>query len=148
MTAQALDLRSHRYPRRDLEPLFERAFELLIADEQRRRFALTAKPRTESKPTRAKAHSRYIPSAVRREVWTRDEVQCCFRSPDNERCSARGLLEFHHVVPFARAGAHTAENIVLLCRSHDALFAERDYGREFIAAAIGRASRTACAAQS
>jgi hypothetical protein len=141
MLEQAQDLRRHRYPAGDLEPLFERALELLLADEQRRRFAQTAKPRTPSNATGAK-HSRYIPNAVRRQVWARDGGRCCFEGPDNTRCGARGPLEFHHVVPFARGGAMTADNIVLLCRSHNALFAERDYGRDFMRARIAGACRT------
>ena len=66
----------------------------------------------------------------------------------NARCDARSLLEFHHVVPFARAGEHTADNIVLLCRAHNALRAERDYGRELMLARITRSSRTTAVAQS
>ena len=147
MLEHVRDLRRHRYPAGDLEPLFERALELLVADEQRRRFAHTDKPRTSSKAASAKPHSRYIPNAVRRQVWARDEGRCCFRGPDNERCGVRGPLEFHHVVPFARAGAHTADNVVLLCRTHNALLAERDYGRDFIQAAIAGARGTTPAAQ-
>jgi 5-methylcytosine-specific restriction endonuclease McrA len=144
MLEQAQDLRRHRYPAGDLEPLFERALELLLADEQRRRFAQTAKPRTPSNASNATGakHSRYIPNAVRRQVWARDGGRCCFEGPDNTRCGARGPLEFHHVVPFARGGAMTADNIVLLCRSHNALFAERDYGRDFMRARIAGACRT------
>lgn len=155
MVEQARDLRRHRYPGGDLEPLFERALELLIAEEQKRRFALTRQPRSATKSARRSPqanesgpHSRHIPNAVRRVVWERDEGRCCFRRATGERCSARSLLEFHHVVPFARAGAHTAENIVLLCRAHNGLCAERDYSREFVEAQASRArlastSRTA-----
>jgi hypothetical protein len=52
------------------------------------------------------------------------------------------------VVPFARAGEHTADNIVLLCRGHNALRAERDYGREFMQARMTSSSRAIVAAQS
>jgi len=54
-------------------------------------------------------------------------------SPDGTRCRARGNLEFHHIVPFARGGEATLENICLMCRAHnEKLIAERDYGREFV----------------
>ena len=36
-----------------------------------------------------------------------------------------GLLEFHHVVPFADGGATTAENLSLRCRAHNGYEAER-----------------------
>ena len=177
MLEQAQDLRRHRFPAGDLEPLFERALELLIADEQRRRFARTDKPRTPPKPASAstvrpdaapmadaraptadarapapgalaltanaaKPHSRHIPNEVRRQVWIRDGGRCCFRGPDNERCCARSPLEFHHIVPFGRGGSPTAANIALLCRGHNTLCAERDYGRAFMQAAIAASSRT------
>lgn len=261
MLKLAQDLRSHRYPDRKFEPLFERALELLIADEQRRRFGRSDRPRTPStiaagddartprkatrtecghtmpKTTRtdesstaedaarsdprqtaldvsrtsqtpttspstrsdprqtaldmsrtsqapttspstradprqtaldvsrtsetpttltaahadamqrattaagARTRSRHISNAVRRQVWARDSGRCSFHGPDNLRCEARTLLEFHHVLPFARAGAHTVDNIVVLCRTHNVLLAERDYGREVMQARIASAKR-------
>ena len=128
---QAQDLRRHRYPAGDLEPLFERALELLVAEEKKRKFALTPKPRATT-TTRAAEHSRYIPHHVRRQAWARSDGQCCFVAPDATRCQARSRLEFHHVVPFARGGPASADNIVLLCRAHNILHAERDYGRAFM----------------
>jgi hypothetical protein len=54
-------------------------------------------------------------------------------SSDGKRCSERGFLEFHHHdVPYAKGGEATAENIRLVCRVHNALFAERDFGRTFM----------------
>jgi len=41
-------------------------------------------------------------------------------------------LEFHHIVPFARGGAMTRDNLSLMCRVHNALLAERDYGRDYV----------------
>jgi 5-methylcytosine-specific restriction endonuclease McrA len=78
------------------------------------------------------ADSRHIPHAVRREVLARDGEQCSFVSADGRRCPARGALEFHHQTPHARGGAATADNIQTLCRAHNALLAERDYGRTFM----------------
>lgn len=51
-----------------------------------------------------------IPSAVRREVWRRDEGKCA-------RCGSREKLEYDHIVPIARGGSNTARNIELLCES-------------------------------
>jgi HNH endonuclease len=54
----------------------------------------------------------------KREVWARDAGQCAFVGT-NGRCTERGFLEFHHVVPFAAGGPATTENIQLRCRAHN-----------------------------
>src|SRR5262249_37701102 len=88
--------------------------------------------RNSSSRSPRKAHSRYIPRAVVRAVHQRDAGQCTFVSSDGKRCSERGFLELHHHDPFARGGEATVENLRLVCRAHNALFAERDYGRTFM----------------
>jgi hypothetical protein len=46
-----------------------------------------------------------------------------------ERDVAHGeISSFTHIVPFARGGEATLDNICLMCRTHNALVAERDYG--------------------
>lgn len=80
----------------------------------------------------SRSRSRHIPNAVKREVVARDGERCSFVAPDGRRCHERGRLEFHHDRPFACGGAATVENIRLLCRSHNALMAERDFGRAFM----------------
>jgi DNA mismatch repair ATPase MutL len=77
--------------------------------------------------------SRYIPRAVVREVHQRDAGQCTFISADGKRCAERGFLELHHhELPYARGGEATIENLRLVCRAHNALFAERDFGRTWM----------------
>jgi 5-methylcytosine-specific restriction endonuclease McrA len=88
-------------------------------------------------PSPQKANTRYIPRAVRRDVVKRDAEQCTFVSPDGRRCGARGHLEFDHIIPFARGGRATADNLRLRCRSHNALLAERVFGRDFMWRAAG-----------
>lgn len=68
--------------------------------------------------------SRYIPAHVRRAVWRRDGGRCAYRGPGGQRCSARGHLEFHHVLPHARGGPATVQNIQLRCRAHNVFEAE------------------------
>jgi hypothetical protein len=46
------------------------------------------------------------------------------------RCGSRHRLEFHHREPFGRGGNHSLENLQLMCRTHNAFFAEQDYGRD------------------
>ena len=53
---------------------------------------------------------RYIPSEVRVKVWLRDGGKC-------KRCGAEDDLEFDHIVPVAKGGSNTENNVELLCRS-------------------------------
>jgi hypothetical protein len=56
---------------------------------------------------------RLIPSAVKQEVWKRDQGRCV-------ECGAADELHFDHVVPFSKGGTSlTAENVQLLCARHN-----------------------------
>jgi 5-methylcytosine-specific restriction endonuclease McrA len=118
---QAQDLLRHRVPNGDVAAIFDRALTLLLADLQRTKHAATDRPR--SSPPRG-SRGRYIPAVVKREIWERDGGRCAFVGTAG-RCSERGFLEYHHVVPFADGGATTAENLQLRCRSHNSYEAER-----------------------
>ena len=65
-------------------------------------------------------------------MWKRDGGRCTFEQ-DGRRCECRDGLELDHVVPFARGGDHSLDNLRLLCRSHNGYAAEGEYGRELIA---------------
>lgn len=80
--------------------------------------------------------SRYIPTAVRQEVARRDGMRCAFVAADGRRCEERHGLEFDHRHPYARGGTTSVNNLRLLCRTHNGLAAERDFGRRFIRARI------------
>jgi len=60
-------------------------------------------------------------------------------SADGKRCDQRGFLELHHEEPFGRGGPATVANILVICRSHNQLLAERDYGSAFMRHRIERA---------
>jgi 5-methylcytosine-specific restriction endonuclease McrA len=136
---QAQDLMRHEVPDGDLGRVLERALELLIAQRMKRRFGMTSKPRARRDQPAAKQGSRHIPHAVRRPVLARDGVRCSYVSPDGKRCEERGWLQLHHEQPFGRGGPATLSNIRVLCRSHNQLLAERDYGRAFMQRRIERA---------
>jgi hypothetical protein len=56
---------------------------------------------------------RLIPSAVKQQVWKRDQGRCV-------ECGATDELHFDHVVPFSKGGTSlTAENVQLLCARHN-----------------------------
>ena len=138
---QARDLMRHELPDGDLAQVVERALDLLIAERMKRRFGIGRKPRVAKQAP--KTGSRHIPHAVSRKVVARDHLQCTFVSPDGRRCSERGWLELHHETPFGRGGPATDDNIRVLCKAHNLLLAERDYGPDFIQQRIEQARRRA-----
>jgi hypothetical protein len=134
---QLRDLLRHRVPDGDFAVIVELAVDLLFDKTMKERFAQTRapkKPRSVQRGDRPRTRkSRYIPRAVVREVYERDGGQCTFVSSEGKRCSERGFLQLHHHdVPFGRGGEPTVDNMRLACRAHNALFAERDYGRRFM----------------
>ena len=121
---RAQDLLRHTIPSGDPAAIFDRALTLLLADLKRTKVAATERPR----PARAGAPgSRHIQAAVRRKVWARDGGPCAFVGTTG-RCTERGFLEFHHVVPYASGGQATVENVELRCRGHNAYEADLYFG--------------------
>jgi hypothetical protein len=119
------DLLRHTIPNGDPAAIFDRALSLLLADLSKIKFAAASRPRPGQD---AKPGTRHIPAAIKRQVWSRDGGQCAFRG-EQGRCVETGFLEFHHVVPFAKGGATTYENLELRCRTHNALQSEQDFVR-------------------
>lgn len=126
---QAQALLRHQNPYGLIAPIINKALTLLIADIERHRLGLVARPRRRAKASAP--HSRHIPAEVRRAVWTRDDGQCAFVGSGG-RCGERGRLEFHHVRPFVEGGPSTVENIQLRCRAHNAYEAELVFGAHCI----------------
>jgi hypothetical protein len=121
---RAQDLLRHSIPNGDPAAIFDRALTLLLTDLERAKLAATARPRA---ARAASSGSRHIPAAVRRAVWKRDGGQCAFAGTHG-RCNERGLLEFHHLQPYAAGGAAVFENLQLRCRAHNLLEAEQYFG--------------------
>jgi len=88
----------------------------------------TPTPDAAAAPQSSDKRSRHIPNAVKREVAARDGERCSYVSPSGRRCEEVRYLEYHHEVAFAKGGSHEASNISLLCRAHNALLAEREFG--------------------
>jgi 5-methylcytosine-specific restriction endonuclease McrA len=57
----------------------------------------------------AGAPDRHIPREVRRRVWQRYSGKCA-------DCGAVDYLEFDHIVPVAKGGSNSDQNVQLLCR--------------------------------
>jgi hypothetical protein len=83
--------------------------------------------------------SRTIPAEVRRAVWDRDGGACAFVAAGGKRCGSTRRLELHHLVPHARGGASTIDNLSLRCSTHNLYHAELDFGPAHLARA--RAAR-------
>ena len=98
-----------------------------------KRFGKTKKPRKRLGQTGTNPKSRAIPAPVRRFVERRDKGRCTYRDSLGKRCTKRHDLEFHHLKPFGRGGEHSPQNLCLMCRAHNALLAEQDYGKEVMA---------------
>ena len=132
---RAQDLLRHLVPSGDPAAIVDRALTLLVADLEKRKLGAVGSHADEGEaqrkrlrePRRRALHSRHIPAAVRRSVSARDGGQCAFVGTAG-RCTERGMLELHHLVPFADGGPATAENLELRCRRHNQYEAERWFG--------------------
>ena len=129
------ELLRREIPDGDPGAIFDRAVTLLLERVESRKLGVTARP----KPSRSirpgtdetaqgPSDSRDIPRSVQRAVWKRDGGQCAFVGPGGHRCPERTFLEFHHIVPWARGGRATVDNVALRCRRHNQYEAELEFG--------------------
>ena len=127
---RAQDLLRHVNASGDIAAVFERALAALVTELEKTKFGATERPRARSPRP---AHSRHIPAAIKHEVWARDDGQCAFRGTLG-RCTERGFLEYHHVIPYADGGETSVENLQLRCAAHNAyesvLWSGTDVARE------------------
>jgi len=126
---QVQDLLGHEVPRGDLAEVFVRALRAYAALLEKKKHAATEHPRA---PRRRKPGSRRPSAHVKRAVRKRDKDQCTHVNDAGHRCEARSDLEYDHVIPFARGGEATVDNIRLRCRAHNQDAAEGTYGVEFM----------------
>jgi len=120
-------------PDGDLARIIEIAVSEKLQRIEAKRFGQTKSPRSEHSEVDTRPTSRQVPAAVRRLVHARDGGRCAYRDRHGRRCDKRHDLEFHHRHPFAHGGDHSPSNVTLLCRSHNNLLAEQDYGEDFMA---------------
>ena len=151
-------LTSHSNPSGDIAKVIEQALDVALEKVERERFAKTKRPRAagenfqtkplapnaqggvRTKSTNSEPHRRgHVPNAILREIAARDGLQCSYRSADGCRCNARAFLQVHHEQPWARGGQETTANLRLLCRAHNQLLAEQDFGSRKLA--LRRAQR-------
>lgn len=128
------ELLRHQIPDGDIAQVIDRALSALLKDLKRQKFAATDQPNTRISgrvpgDRSAASRTRQIPAEVRRKVWVRDGGRCAFVAQNGHRCTERGFLEFHHVVPYSAGGEATADNIQLRCRAHNGFEAELFFGQ-------------------
>ena len=144
------DLMRHRNPSGDLEVIVEQALDLLLAKLEKERLGKVTRPRKAKAPaateqtdqTDPTEHaeatsasddpSRWIPQEVRRAVFERDGERCTYVDARGRRCACRAFLELDHVVPFARGGKPTVENLRVRCRAHNRWYAGQQFGRAHV----------------
>jgi hypothetical protein len=83
---------------------------------------------TEPPPPRRTGSREGIPAAVKRAVWVRDQGRCSWPLDSGGVCGSTHRLELDHIDPWARWGDPTEANLRLVCGSHNALAARREFG--------------------
>jgi HNH endonuclease len=83
---------------------------------------------TEPPPSRRAGPRESIPAAIRRAVWERDGGRCTWPLDGGGCCGSTHRLELDHVVPWARGGESTVENLRLTCHRHNAFAARQTFG--------------------
>ena len=97
--------------------------------------ASTSSRPDEVKPTKSgEQGSGYVPSVLREQALEEAGYRCTYVGPNGRRCEARAALEIDHRKPRARGGTNDKENLRPMCRPHNQLEAEREFGREFMRA--------------
>ena len=122
---------SHQIPDGNLEKILHECLRRTLREcEQRRQGARKPSAR------KSEATGRYVPAAVRAEVWRRDESRCTFVGTNGHRCGSMHQVELHHIQPFANGGASTVANQTPMCSRHNRFRAEQDYGAELMARVV------------
>jgi len=77
-------------------------------------------------------------------VARRDGYQCTFVDPQTgRRCPARSNLQYHHAQPWGKGGTSEPSNLALVCRAHNLLLAEQDYGAAHVERRVEQARQAA-----
>ena len=111
------DLFSHAIPNRDVAAIIDRSFDALMERIEKRKFGVGAKG---------------ISARIKNAVFERDGGRCAYRFEDDRICGSRWKLEFDHIVPLAKGGKTTVDNLRLLCRAHNQYAADKAFGQRFM----------------
>ena len=81
-------------------------------------------PRTRAEKP-ATQNQRYIPAALKHNIYLRDTGQCTHVN-DGKRCENRRWLDIHHKIPLANGGKTSEENLTTLCSAHHRKFHNKE----------------------
>jgi hypothetical protein len=123
---------SHVVPDGDLEKVMHECVKRTLAQLEKRR-PVKAKTAVNKEPAK-KRPDRYVPAAVARAVFERDEGRCACVGPAGKRCGETRWVQVHHIEPVGMDGPSTVANCALRCQRHNLYEANRDYGAELMTA--------------
>jgi hypothetical protein len=116
---------SHSIPGATTEQILEAALDLVLAKDAKMK-GLVAKPRP-APATPPEPGERYVPAAVRRAVWKRDEGKCQWPLEGGGICGSTYQVELDHTRPVGQGGRSTVDGTRLLCKPHNHESARRTY---------------------
>jgi 5-methylcytosine-specific restriction endonuclease McrA len=123
--ASARDALSHGRPRASTEEVLEAALDLLLAKKAQQR-GIVKRPRAAQ--ARTSDRPRHVPAEVKRAIWARDGGRCQWPVSSGGICGSTRRLELDHIVPVARGGTSTVDNLRITCRCHNQLAAREAFG--------------------
>jgi hypothetical protein len=119
----ARDALSHSHPGASEDEILEAGLDLLLERSAKRK-GLVQKPRKEPPPSTTD----HVPAHVRRAVVQRDEGRCQWPLEGGGICGSTHRVQLDHVVPCAKGGPSTIENLRCLCRRHNERAARHAFG--------------------
>jgi hypothetical protein len=144
----ARDGLSHAIPGATTEQVLEAALDLLLEKQAKGRGQVksprkSVAPTPTSIPTSAEPRHRRtgfreaIPAAVRRAVWERDGGRCAWPLDGGGCCGSTHRLQLDHLVPWARDGVPTVDNLRFTCAVHNSLAARQVFGERHMSRYVG-----------
>ncbi|HXK17090.1 MAG TPA: HNH endonuclease signature motif containing protein [Polyangiaceae bacterium] len=76
---------------------------------------------------------RHVSHEMRRKIVARDGLCCSYVAPNGQRCRSMAFLEIDHKIAWSKGGPDSLPNLRVLCRAHNQLLAEREFGRTALA---------------
>ena len=114
---------SHSRPTATNEEILEAGLDLVLAQQAKRK-GIVEKPRKEAPA----AKPDQLPAHVKRAVWVRDGGRCQWPVHSGGVCGSTLRVQYDHIVPRARGGPATVDNIRILCAHHNLLAARQAFG--------------------
>ena len=105
---------SHQFPDRGFDQVVREVFKLVL-ERDRKRKALTERPRAPWE--RPSENDRYVPDAVKRAVWERDQGRCTWPMGMGSSATRRTASSSTMISKSLSEANPTIDNIRLLCKS-------------------------------